>query len=85
MATETGSTGTVTVDGAGSTWTNAGELSVGGRGNGTLNILNGGSVSNTLGAIGYEDGSTSTATVDGTGSAWTNSGQLYVACTATAR
>ncbi|MEN6451305.1 MAG: PEP-CTERM sorting domain-containing protein, partial [Thermoguttaceae bacterium] len=40
-----GSKGTVTVDGAGSTWTNSGNLYVGNAGDGTMNILNGGSVS----------------------------------------
>ena len=38
-----GSTGTVTVDGTGSTWTNSGDLYVGYSGSGTLNITNGGS------------------------------------------
>jgi fibronectin-binding autotransporter adhesin len=40
----TGSSGTVTVDGAGSTWTNSSDLYVGNTGSGTLNILNGGAV-----------------------------------------
>ena len=39
------STGTVTVDGAGSTWTNSGELYVGDNEVATLNIKNGGAVS----------------------------------------
>ena len=70
-----GSTGTVTVDGTGSTWTNSGDLYVGYYGNGTLNITGGGAVSNTNGYIGYNSGSTGTVTVDGTGSKWTNSGR----------
>jgi T5SS/PEP-CTERM-associated repeat protein len=37
-----GSTGTVTVDGNGSTWTNSSNLIVGSDGNGTLVIQNGG-------------------------------------------
>jgi fibronectin-binding autotransporter adhesin len=41
-----GSTGTATVDGAGSTWTNAGGLGVGVQGAGTLTVSNGGAVSN---------------------------------------
>ena len=40
-----GSSGMVTVDGAGSTWTNSGDLYVGNHGSGTLSISNGGSVS----------------------------------------
>ena len=39
-----GSQGTVTVSGAGSTWTNIGTLQVGGLGTGTLTIQNGGTV-----------------------------------------
>ena len=73
-----GSTGTATVDGTGSTWTNSGYLYIGNSGNGTLNITNGGKVSNTYGYLGYNSGSTGTATVDGTGSTWTNSGYLYI-------
>ncbi|WP_249150465.1 autotransporter domain-containing protein [Bradyrhizobium sp. JYMT SZCCT0180] len=44
-----GSTGTVTVDGAGSAWTNSGYLHVGYSGAGTLTIANGGAVSTTSG------------------------------------
>ncbi|MDX8455575.1 autotransporter domain-containing protein [Mesorhizobium sp. VK9D] len=71
------STGTVTVDGVGSTWTNSGDLHVGRGGTGTLTIQNGGKVSNT-GYIGTNGDSTGTATVDGDGSSWTNSGFLAV-------
>jgi T5SS/PEP-CTERM-associated repeat protein/autotransporter-associated beta strand protein len=72
-------TGTVTVDGAGSSWTNSGPLHVGYRtgGNGTLNILNGGAVSNTHSYVGFFS-DTGTVTVDGAGSSWTNFGNLYV-------
>jgi len=74
-----GSTGTATVDGAGSTWTNSSDLYVGAfGGTGTLNIQNGGTVTNTIGFIGYDAGSTGTATVDGAGSTWTNSSSLQV-------
>ena len=66
-------TGTVTVTGPGSTWTNTGPLGVGDEGTGTLTIQNGGHVSNTDGSIGFEIGSSGTVTVDGTGSTWTNS------------
>ena len=41
---EAGSTGVVTVDGAGSTWSNSGNLRVGFSGDGTLDVLNGASV-----------------------------------------
>ncbi len=72
-----GSRGVVTVDGTGSTWNNSGVLWVGNNsgGGGTLNITDGGDVSNAYGVI----GSTSVVTVDGAGSTWTNNGRLYIA------
>jgi outer membrane autotransporter protein len=73
-----GATGTVTVDGAGSTWTNSSDLFVGDQAIGTLTISNGGAVSNALGYLGYDFGSTGTATVTDAGSTWTNSSDLYV-------
>ncbi len=80
---ESGSTGRVTVDGVGSTWTNRNDLWVGYDGNGTLAITGGGSVTNNAGYIGSESGSTSSATVDGNGSTWTNSGNLSVGVSGT--
>ena len=75
---ESGSRGTATVDGTGSKWTNYSFLYVGNSGTGTLNIQNGGQVSNTTGYLGYNSGSSGTVTVDGTNSKWTNSANLYV-------
>jgi T5SS/PEP-CTERM-associated repeat protein len=73
-----GSSGTATVDGAGSKWTSSGSMIVGLSGSGTLNIVNGGTVSSTNGYVGQESGSSGTVTVDGAGSIWSNSGGLYV-------
>ena len=68
-----GSTGAVTVDGTGSTWADLTSLNVGLGGNGTLNVTNGGAVSNSgVAYIGYSSGSTSSATVSGAKSTWTN-------------
>ncbi|MCK4624708.1 MAG: PEP-CTERM sorting domain-containing protein, partial [Phycisphaerae bacterium] len=67
-------TGEVTVDGNGSTWTNSGDLIVGCEGQGTLNITNGGVVSNTTGYI----DSIGEVTVDGNGSTWANTYGLFV-------
>ncbi|MBM4018781.1 MAG: PEP-CTERM sorting domain-containing protein, partial [Planctomycetes bacterium] len=75
---DSGSTGTATVTGAGSKWTNSGALYVGYNGNGTLSVEAGGQVSNTDGYLGSYSGSAGAATVTGTGSKWTNSGVLYV-------
>jgi len=44
-----GSSGTVRVEGAGSTWTNSDDLYVGDAGTGQLTIQSGGAVSNTIG------------------------------------
>jgi T5SS/PEP-CTERM-associated repeat protein len=70
------STGTVTVDGNGSALTLSDKLVVSFEGDGTLNILNGGRVSNTIGMVGMEG--TGLATVDGIGSTWALSEYLYV-------
>ncbi len=75
---ELGSKGKVTVDGAGSTWTNTGQLSIGLDGNGTLNISNEGKIHTEICKVGYGSYSTGEATVDGTGSAWINESDLFV-------
>ena len=68
--------GHVTVNGAGSMWTNnVIGLSVE---NGTLDITNGGVVSNGEGLVGRQPGFVATVTVDGLGSTWTSSDVLYV-------
>jgi T5SS/PEP-CTERM-associated repeat protein/autotransporter-associated beta strand protein len=66
-----------------STWNNSTELDVGYYGTGTLNVQDGGQVSDGTGYVGYNSGSSGAATVtgvnaNGTASTWTNSGQLYV-------
>jgi T5SS/PEP-CTERM-associated repeat protein len=68
-----GSTGMVNVTGVGSKWTNSGDLFVGGFGTGTLNVQNGGVVTNAVGFIGN-----GTVTVTGAGSNWTNSSTVEV-------
>ena len=75
----------------GSTWTNAGYLTVGGMtdwhesGNGTLMVLDGGVVSSGWGSVGSSDNSwmgayigAGTVTVSGTGSKWVNTTSLDV-------
>ena len=69
-----GSQGTVTVSGAGSTWTNASNVVVGGQGAGTLIIREGGTVNSAGGgSVGLAVGSTGTVMVTGPGSSWNNS------------
>ncbi|MCP3473883.1 autotransporter domain-containing protein [Bradyrhizobium sp. CCGUVB1N3] len=67
------STGTVTVTGAGSTWTNGGGLYVGDAGTGMLNIWSGGKVTSGAARVGYIGGSGSVV-VDGAGSTWAAGG-----------
>ena len=78
---EQGSSGTITVSGAGSellsTGANAGPMIVGDSGTGLLSITNGGTVINGNAYIGINSGSNGTATVDGIGSSW-GSANLYV-------
>ncbi|MEQ9226772.1 MAG: autotransporter domain-containing protein [Parvibaculum sp.] len=70
------STGTVTVDGEGSTLDAAGDLWVGVYGEGILEITNGGAVRNDEGALGVLG--SGRATVDGEGSSWINTGRLFI-------
>ena len=73
-----GGAGTMTVTGAGSSWTNVDNIVVGGLGTGTFTIQNGGSAqdgttaSSTGGSIGQSAGSTGTVIVTGAGSSWIN-------------
>lgn len=79
IGANSGATGSVTVDGAGSKWTNSGSgLHVGSSGTGSLSITNGAAVSSAAGYLGNASGSTGVATVDGAGSKWTNSSNFYV-------
>ncbi len=71
--------GLVEVSGAGSTWTNDGELKVGNmNAQGTLRIADGGVVSNTTSYIGSMGGGGGTVSVAGAGSRWNNTGDLNV-------
>jgi uncharacterized repeat protein (TIGR01451 family) len=76
-----GSHGSATVDGAGSAWHHTYELYVG-YGNGTLDITNGGTVTDYYGYIAYfpesPGRSTGTVNVDGAGSNWSHDSTLHV-------
>ncbi len=80
IASFSGSSGGVTVEGTGSTWQNSGNLDVGFASTGTLDIKTGGAVSDTAGSIGSAVGSTGTVNVNGAsgGATWTNTGSLTV-------
>ena len=64
------SVGQVTVQNAGSSLSISNYLSVGYEGNGTLNILDGGTVNSNYGRLGCMEGSNGEVTIDGNGSAW---------------
>lgn len=81
-------TGAVTVSGINSngttsSWTNDGNVVVGGAGTGTLTIDDGGAVNTANGYIGDTGGGVGTVTVsgvnaNGTASIWTSTGDLYI-------
>ncbi|NEI71715.1 autotransporter domain-containing protein [Rhizobium lusitanum] len=74
-----GSSGGVSVSGAGTSWLIDGDLLVGRDGTGTIAISTGAIVSNDDATIGLGTGSgTSSATVSGLGSQWNTSGRLTV-------
>ncbi|HEY4250807.1 MAG TPA: hypothetical protein VGM87_06390, partial [Roseomonas sp.] len=74
-----GGTGTVTVTGPGSTWTNLGGLQIGVYGTGTLTITDSGQVTAVQGiGIGVETGGNGTITVTGAGAALASSAQIQV-------
>src|SRR6266478_2768350 len=77
------SLGSITVNGAGSTWTNANQLWIGGSGSGTLIIQHGGrlrctSSAGSGNAIGTFPGASGAVTITGPGSTWTCSNELIV-------
>ncbi|WP_244471379.1 autotransporter outer membrane beta-barrel domain-containing protein [Rhizobium ecuadorense] len=78
LGVDPGASGTATVTGSGSSWSNSNDLYVGHEGAGTLTIDDGGAVDNTIGHIGYFSGASGTVTVTGNGSTWTNSQELTV-------
>ena len=73
-----GSTGAVTVTGAGSTWVNTEAIYIGSGSTGTLTISNGGVVSDTWGNIGGYAGGDGAVTVTGAGSQWNNTNDVFV-------
>lgn len=66
-----GSVGTITVSGAGSTWTSDVTPVIGLAGKGSLHITDGGTVSHQDSYIAHSSGSEGEATVSGAGSKWT--------------
>lgn len=69
--------GTITVSGAGSTWTNSANLRIGAFGKGTLNVLAGGHVDDQDASVGHLGGM-GEVLVSGAGSQWANAANLLV-------
>ena len=80
VGNQDGSSGDVTVQGPGSTWTNSEFVVVGFFGDGSLSVLDGGQILNPAGSasIGNRSVSTGTVLVDGQGSSWTNDFTFFV-------
>jgi len=86
VAMETGSFGSVLVDGAGSSWTNRGSTTVGRLGSGSLTISDGGSVNDNDATLGFAEHlgggnivrGSGQALVTGAGSEWSQSNDLRV-------
>ena len=72
------SSGTATIDGAGSIWTNDANLHIGDSGTGIVTVSNGGALVNGEGDLGFNFGSDGTATITDAGSSWTTYGFFYV-------
>jgi len=72
------SSGTATIDGAGSIWTHDASLHIGDSGTGVVTVSNGGSLVNGEGDLGFNFSSDGTATVTGAQSSWTTYGFFYV-------
>ena len=76
---QAGSTGTVTVSGAGAQWTTGPGLNIGNIGTGTLDISNGGRVTSTTNTyLGVAAGSSGTLRISGTGSQLNTTGFMRV-------
>lgn len=72
-----GSSGDVTIEGAGSTWASSGSLLVGHQGTGRLAVTGGATLTSSVSEIGYLSASQGQVTIDGAGSSWAN-GSLNV-------
>ncbi len=79
IASETGSHGTVMTEAGGGLWTNHGSLTIGNKGDGTLEINSNGSVAVDVdGFIAKLRSSIGAVTVSGIDASWYNTGSLYV-------
>jgi T5SS/PEP-CTERM-associated repeat protein/autotransporter-associated beta strand protein len=73
----------VVISGAGSKWTNSGNLNVGDTGKGSLFVLNGGQVTTATASIGANAGATGVVNINGATSSLTTTGALSMGATGT--
>ena len=78
IGANSGTTGSVLVHGAGSTWTNTDKVTVGHSGTGTLEVRNGGTLTSFQGVAGANANSTGMITVSDPGSTWNASGSFFI-------
>ena len=79
LGVSNGASGEVTISDAGSIWDCDGELRVGSDGNGTLSVLNGGTLDSAgVTYVGTNATSTGVVNVSGADSTWTSGGALHV-------
>lgn len=71
LGLRSGSTGTATVTGTGSQWNNSSSLVVGGFGNGSLNVEDGGKVTSGYSVLGFASSTQGSSSINGAGSNWT--------------
>lgn len=76
--------GTVTIDGAGSIWDNAANLSVGTFGTGSIDILNGGTLRSYWTVIGGTNDAAGSVHLSGPGSTWASTGYIFAGESGTA-
>lgn len=73
-----GRTGTTTISGAGSAWTNSGDTLVGASGNGVVEIRSGASLSSFRAHVGFNSNSFGSMLVADPGSTWTAGGSMFI-------
>jgi T5SS/PEP-CTERM-associated repeat protein len=78
IAVNAASTGVVTVEGAGSTWTTDQSFFVGYQGGGTLSVVDRGSIHSSGGFLGMNSTATGLVTVQGTGSQWASDNLIWI-------
>jgi T5SS/PEP-CTERM-associated repeat protein len=70
--------GHISISGAGSTWTNTGDLTVGLAGSGSLSLSAAALLTSAVGILGSSTGSNGLATITGAGTVWSGAASFYV-------